>query len=163
MVHLRHGHSTQLELESSQCHCLAEDPSIPLSTMEYSLHRNHNHCAAVLDSRDLRKLHIVRNRLMFSKISANMPSSFNNINNLFVHTRPYEAIFRDPWWIISIIILMYSIHSTYKLPFTTIVGLSPRFGILFAAMILSIIFIILDILAVTTHIFSTRLPDGLSK
>jgi len=131
--------------------------------MEYSLYRNYNHRATVLDSRDLRELHIVRNCPIRKERHANIPSSFNNINNLFVHTRPYEAIFRDPWWIISIIILMYNIHATYKLPFTTIVGLSPRFGILFAAMILSIIFIILDILAVTTHIFSTRLPDGLSK
>jgi len=100
---------------------------------------------------------------MVSKISANMPSSFNNINNVFEKTRPYEAIFRDPWWIISIIVLMYNIHATYKLPFTAIVGLSPRFGILFAAMTLSIIFIIIDILAVTTDVISTRLPDGLSK
>lgn len=59
-------------------------------------------------------------------------------------------------------ILLYQIHKTYKLPLTTIITLSPRFGILFAAMILSVRFIILDILAVTTHDFSSSLPDGLN-
>jgi len=131
--------------------------------MEHSFYRDYYHRATILGGRDLCKFHIVREWLKPSKISTNTTSSFNNINNVFLKTRPYEAIFRDPWWILSIIILMYNIHTTYKLPFTTIVGLSPRFGILFAAMTLSIAFIILDILAVTTDIFSTRLPDGLSK
>jgi hypothetical protein len=87
---------------------------------------------------------------------------FNDINDVFVHTRPYEALFRDPWWVASIIILIYEIHITYKLPLTTIVTISPRFGILFVAMMFSIVFIILDILAVTTNIFTTKLPDGLN-
>jgi len=87
---------------------------------------------------------------------------FNGINNIFETTRPYEALFRDPWWALSVIILMFQIHLTYKLPLTSIVRLSPRFGILVLAMTLSIIFVLLDVIAVTTDSFASSLPDGLN-
>jgi len=87
---------------------------------------------------------------------------FNNVNNLFETTRPYEALFRDPWWASSVLILMFQIHQTYKLPVASIVTLSPRFGILLLAMTLSIIFVLLDVIAVTTNSFASTLPDGLN-
>ena len=86
---------------------------------------------------------------------------FNGSNDMFARTRPYEAIFRDPWWVFTTIFLFYQIATHYRTRVTTIVWISPRFGVLLSAMILSIIFIILDVLSVT-HVFDSALPDGLN-
>ncbi|KAK3899965.1 hypothetical protein C8A05DRAFT_17669 [Staphylotrichum tortipilum] len=75
---------------------------------------------------------------------------FNDRNSqLFTKTRPYEAVFRDPWWIFTIINLFYNIKFRYELGFVEIVQVSPRFGILLLCMSLSMISIIVDILSVT--------------
>ena len=96
---------------------------------------------------------------------------FNTDNSrLFIRTRPYEALFRyvsplhslysllqlvnvpmssDPWWIFTIVNLFWNIKFRYELGLLEIVKVSPRFGILLLCMSLSVIFIILDILAVT--------------
>lgn len=86
---------------------------------------------------------------------------FNNINNLFHYTRPYEALFRDPWWIFTAINLFYNIINRYNMSLLTIIRISPRFGVLLAALVTSICFIIVDICAVT-GVFDSRLPDGLN-
>lgn len=86
---------------------------------------------------------------------------FNGINEIFAKTRPWEALFRDPWWVFTTAFLFYQILTNYRLPITTVVWISPRFGVLLCAMLLSIIFIILDILSVT-HVFDSELPDGLN-
>lgn len=86
---------------------------------------------------------------------------FHNINDLFVHTRPYEALCRDPWWIFTTAALFYNIKKRYELTIPQIVSISPRFGILLGAMILSIIFVILDVCAVTGA-FTVSLADGLN-
>jgi len=75
---------------------------------------------------------------------------FNGRNSqLFIKTRPYEAVFRDPWWIFTIINLFWNIKFGYELGFVEIVQVSPRFGILLLCMSLSMISIIVDILSVT--------------
>lgn len=56
---------------------------------------------------------------------------------------------RDPWWIFTIVNLFWNIKFRYELGFLEIVKVSPRFGILLLCMALSVIFIIVDILAVT--------------
>ncbi|KAF2010226.1 hypothetical protein BU24DRAFT_428235 [Aaosphaeria arxii CBS 175.79] len=75
---------------------------------------------------------------------------FNGINSrLFIATRPYEAAFRDPWWIFTIGNLFWNIKFQYELGFMEIVQASPRFGILLGCMCLSVVFIIVDLLSVT--------------
>lgn len=86
---------------------------------------------------------------------------FNNVNEWFLTTRPYEAIFRDPWWIFTTAYLFYQIGAHYRIKLTTLVIISPRFGMLLFSMLLSIAFIVLDICSVT-HVFDSALPDGLN-
>lgn len=75
---------------------------------------------------------------------------FHGINQLFLKTRPWEALCRDPWWILTTIYLFWVIKSQYEMTIQEIVRISPRFGIMLLAMVLSIIFIIFDILSVTS-------------
>jgi hypothetical protein len=87
---------------------------------------------------------------------------FSSQNSLFVHTRPFEALFRDPWWIFTVCSLLYNIKTRYDFGFVELIRVSPRFGILLGAMLLSICFIITDILAVTKVIGGHSLPDGIN-
>ncbi|KAH7125863.1 hypothetical protein EDB81DRAFT_872134 [Dactylonectria macrodidyma] len=68
---------------------------------------------------------------------------------LFNTTRPFEPLFRDPWWIFTTANLFWNIRYRYSLTLTQIVRISPRFAVLLFSMCLSIIFIILEVLAVT--------------
>ena len=87
---------------------------------------------------------------------------FGNYNNLFIYTRPYEALFRDPWWIFTVLSLFWNIKTRYEFSYLELLRVSPRFGVLLGAMILSICFIFLDILAVTHVIDGKGLPDGIN-
>ncbi|KAI6793089.1 hypothetical protein KC360_g6219 [Hortaea werneckii] len=87
---------------------------------------------------------------------------FSDTSDLFKHTRPYEALFRDPWWLFTIANLIYNIKSKYEFGLIELIRVSPRFGVLLGAMFLSIAFIIIDILAVTHVISATSLPDGIN-
>ncbi|KAH7063457.1 hypothetical protein B0J12DRAFT_707313 [Macrophomina phaseolina] len=87
---------------------------------------------------------------------------FNNINRIFLKTRPWEALFRDPWWIFSTINLVYAIHTRYDLSVWHIIRISPRFGVLLGSMLFSIVFILVDILAVTRVFNAHALPDGIN-
>lgn len=74
---------------------------------------------------------------------------FHGINDLFLRTRPWEALCRDPWWIFTTLYLLWVIKTQYEMTVKEIVRISPRFAVMLLAMILSIIFIVLDIFAVT--------------
>ncbi len=74
---------------------------------------------------------------------------FNRGNQLFKTTRPLELLFRDPWWIITTLYLLVVIKMQYEMTLKDIVRISPRFGVMLAAMLLSIAFIICDLLSVT--------------
>lgn len=74
---------------------------------------------------------------------------FHGISTLFLETRPWEALCRDPWWILTTIYLFWIIKTQYEMTLREIVRISPRFTIMLIAMIMSIIFIIFDILSVT--------------
>ncbi|KAK7511046.1 hypothetical protein IWZ03DRAFT_396586 [Phyllosticta citriasiana] len=87
---------------------------------------------------------------------------FNNYNKLFLKTRPLEALFRDPWWIWTCSSLLYNIHTQYSLSLCTIIRASPRFGLLLGSMLLSVLFLLIDIAAVVGAFNSTVLPDGLN-
>lgn len=86
---------------------------------------------------------------------------FNNINNLFHYTRPYEALFRDPWWIFTTINLFWNIKRRYDFALFELIRVSPRFGVLLGAMTLSVSFIVVDILSVT-GVLGSGLPDGIN-
>nr|POE78460.1 hypothetical protein CFP56_60692 [Quercus suber] len=87
---------------------------------------------------------------------------FSNTSALFVHTRPYEALFRDPWWIFTVLSLFYEIRTRYEFGYIELMRVSPRFAVLLGAMLISIAFIIVDILDVTHVINATKLPDGVN-
>ncbi|KAK9646385.1 hypothetical protein HCH54_005135 [Aspergillus fumigatus] len=87
---------------------------------------------------------------------------FNNINRVFEVTRPMEPFFRDPWWIITTCSLFYTIKRGYNFGIVELVTVSPRFGIMLAAMCVSILFIIIDTCSVIGVIRSAALPIGLS-
>ncbi|KAF2103425.1 hypothetical protein NA57DRAFT_33219 [Rhizodiscina lignyota] len=87
---------------------------------------------------------------------------FNNINDIFTKTRPVEAVFRDPWWIFTTVSLFWNIKVRYELGIIEIIRLSPRFGVLLAAMLLSVCFIVVDIVAVTGVFNNNALPDGIN-
>ncbi|KAB5528961.1 hypothetical protein GE09DRAFT_1177782 [Coniochaeta sp. 2T2.1] len=82
------------------------------------------------------------------EIAANF-TYFNNINDLFVHTRPFEALCRDPWWIFTTVSLFWNIKYRYNFSFFELARISPRFAVMLVSMCISIIFILVDILAVT--------------
>lgn len=86
---------------------------------------------------------------------------FHNINDLFLRTRPWEALCRDPWWIVAAVFLIYNIKTKYDLTLVQIVSISPRFAVMLGAMALSIMFIILDVLSVT-EAFQSVLPVGIN-
>ncbi|KAJ5105404.1 hypothetical protein NUU61_002751 [Penicillium alfredii] len=85
---------------------------------------------------------------------------FNNINRVFLITRPLEPLFRDPWWVFTTISLFYTIKREYNFGLWELVLVSPRFGIMLASMCLSIAFIIVDTCSVL-NAFSDALPTGI--
>ena len=74
---------------------------------------------------------------------------FHGVNDLFLKTRPWEALCRDPWWIVTTVYLFVIIKTQYEMTFREIISISPRFAVMLLAMVLSIIFIVVDIFAVT--------------
>jgi hypothetical protein len=105
---------------------------------------------------------------------------FHSINNVFLHTRPWEALCRyvshspsprystsranccsDPWWIFTTIFLFYNIKTKYELTIPQITRISPRFAVMLGAMVLSICFIVLDVLSVT-NVLKESLPVGIN-
>jgi hypothetical protein len=67
----------------------------------------------------------------------------------------------DPWWIFTTLNLFWNIKRRYDFRILELIVQSPRFGILMASMVLSIAFIILDCLSVTS-VIKHALPDGLN-
>lgn len=72
---------------------------------------------------------------------------FNNYSRLYETVRPYEPLMRDPWWVFSCSTLFHVIRKCYSLNVFRLIGRSPRFGVMLAAICLAIIFTIVDILA----------------
>jgi hypothetical protein len=66
---------------------------------------------------------------------------------LYETVRPYEPLMRDPWWIFSCLTLFHVIRKSYSLKFFILIRRSPRFGIMLVAILLAIIFTIVDILS----------------
>ncbi|KAH8908128.1 hypothetical protein BR93DRAFT_937403 [Coniochaeta sp. PMI_546] len=94
------------------------------------------------------------------EIAANF-TYFNKINDLFIHTRPFEALCRDPWWIFTTVNLFWNIKYRYNFGFVELARISPRFAIMMASMCVSVIFILIDILSVT-KVLSLQLANGIN-
>ncbi|PTB38475.1 hypothetical protein M441DRAFT_71907 [Trichoderma asperellum CBS 433.97] len=84
---------------------------------------------------------------------------YNDINTIFRKTRPFEPLFRDPWWVFTVSHLFYIIKRQYTLTILELVRVSPRFGIMLVSMCLSIVFTILDECSVLGAL-PLNLPDG---
>lgn len=87
---------------------------------------------------------------------------FHGVNDLFLRTRPWEALCRDPWWILTTIYLFWVIKTQYEMTVKEIIRISPRFAVMLLAMLLSIVFIILDIFSVT-KVLKLSGRTGISK
>ncbi|KAF3049893.1 hypothetical protein E8E11_004555 [Didymella keratinophila] len=87
---------------------------------------------------------------------------FHGVNTIFLRTRPWEALCRDPWWIITTVYLFWIIKTQYEMGLKEILRISPRFAIMLLAMIMSMVFILLDILCVTRVITFTGLATGIN-
>ncbi|KAL2831447.1 hypothetical protein BDW59DRAFT_182115 [Aspergillus cavernicola] len=76
--------------------------------------------------------------------------SYNNDlgTGAFQQTRPWEALFREPWWIFTSLYLVYVVKRCYGIGICQLVYSSVRFGILIASMAISIAFVITDIVEV---------------
>jgi hypothetical protein len=72
---------------------------------------------------------------------------FNNISRLYEKSRPYEPLYRDPWWVFSILTLFHIVRKCYSLNVLKLVRKSPRFGILLAAIFFAISFTVVDIIS----------------
>lgn len=56
----------------------------------------------------------------------------------------------DPWWIFTALNLFWNIKYRYEFKYLELIRISPRFAVLLLSMTLSIIFIIIDLFAVTS-------------
>jgi hypothetical protein len=70
-------------------------------------------------------------------------------------------VLSDPWWVLAAVLLVWNIKSKYDLTLTQIVRISPRFAVMLGAMLLSICFIVLDVLSVT-DVLAHSLPVGIN-
>ncbi|KAJ5089889.1 hypothetical protein N7532_008573 [Penicillium argentinense] len=85
---------------------------------------------------------------------------FNNINKIFLKTRPLEPLFRDPWWVFTTISLFWTIKREYNFKLWELILVSPRFGVMLMAMCLSIAFIVVDTCSVLNVFRESKLPTG---
>jgi len=71
---------------------------------------------------------------------------FNSLGSeVNVSMRPWEALFRDPWWIFTTWKLLDAIKKTYGLKLWTLCRINRRFGVMILCMMLSIVFLITDV------------------
>ncbi|CAE6995434.1 hypothetical protein P3342_000113 [Pyrenophora teres f. teres] len=88
-------------------------------------------------------------------------SNFAYFNQLKVgsdvnlRTRPWEALLRDPWWIFTTWKLIYSIKKTYAFSIWTLICINRRFGVMLVCMLLSIIFLVTDVVVSAAKITVT--------
>jgi hypothetical protein len=78
---------------------------------------------------------------------------FNGLGSrVNIHTRPWEALARDPWWVFTTWKLIDAIKKTYGFKIWGLVRISPRFGVMVGCMALSIVFLLTDIIVTVLHI-----------
>lgn len=86
---------------------------------------------------------------------------FNNFSRLYATVRPYEPLFRDPWWLFSCATLFHVIGKSYNLNILELIRKSPRFAIMLVAIFLAIAFTVVDILS--TILKPLSITDGYDR
>lgn len=74
--------------------------------------------------------------------------------SIFRYSRYAEPLLRDPWWIFTTVKLVLVIKQNYEYTLPGLVRTSPRFGTMLLAMLMSVVFIIADVIVtivVSTH------------
>ncbi|KAJ4371382.1 hypothetical protein N0V83_004599 [Neocucurbitaria cava] len=78
---------------------------------------------------------------------------FNSLgSNVNEKTRPWEALFRDPWWIFTTWRLFYAIKKTYGFKLWGLLKINARFGVMLICMVLSIAFLLTDVAVTAAHL-----------
>jgi hypothetical protein len=72
---------------------------------------------------------------------------FNGFSDFYTDVRPYEPLFRDPWWVFTCFVLFHVVSKCYGTGVVELIKKSPRFGILMSAILLALIFTVLDIVS----------------
>jgi hypothetical protein len=67
-------------------------------------------------------------------------------SRIFDTSRLLEPLFRDPWWVFTTIKLVMAIRENYEFTISGLIRTSPRFGIMLFCLLLSIIFLITDVI-----------------
>ncbi|QPC79063.1 hypothetical protein HYE68_009815 [Fusarium pseudograminearum] len=67
-------------------------------------------------------------------------------SRIFDTSRLLEPLFRDPWWVFTTIKLVLAIRENYEFTISGLVRTSPRFGIMLLCLLLSIVFLITDVI-----------------
>jgi hypothetical protein len=96
---------------------------------------------------------------------------FNGLGNQSnIQTRPWEALarygsplsdaetmkadvvdLRDPWWIFTTLKLIHVIKRDYNFTVFGLVRTSPRFAVMILCMVLSLVFLVMDIIVTVTR------------
>ena len=71
---------------------------------------------------------------------------FNDYSQLFIRVRPFEPLYRDPFWIFADLVFFWVIKQKYDLNVLQVIRKEPRFGVMFVAIFLAIIFAVMDLL-----------------
>jgi hypothetical protein len=93
------------------------------------------------------------------EISANFVY-FHGDNDLFLKTRPWEALCRDPWWLFAGAVLFWKMKKQYNMSIKEVFYISPRFGIMLIATAASVIFFVFDIIY-ASNALDLGFPSGI--
>lgn len=66
--------------------------------------------------------------------------------------RPWEALFRDPWWIFTTWNLFTAVRKTYNIKLWTLIKINRRFGVMLLCMTLSIVFLLADVVVTAARL-----------
>ncbi|KKY18417.1 hypothetical protein UCRPC4_g04953 [Phaeomoniella chlamydospora] len=76
---------------------------------------------------------------------------------MYIKVRPYEPLFRDPWWIYTTLKLTLVVRNVYDIPFGLLFRRSPRFGMMLVSMAISVAFIVVDVVSSIVPNFSSTI------
>lgn len=135
-------------MDFTQYYCMVQKQTILAAMGESYIPRYHYRGTAILDHGGIRKLWILQRfqHMAVSEVEtvrSNVPVCTAAAQGTFTDVRS------DPWWIFTTINLFWNIKYRYEFGYFEVVKISPRFGLMLSSMCLSVVFIIVDILAVT--------------
>lgn len=143
-------HVDDIVMDATQRHCMDEEQAIPAILAETCVYWNGVAGATVLDHGDICQLWIFQ---QLQHMAISQDTSFRS--SFPVRLRPSQRLYplnrgSDPWWIITTVNLFWNIKYRYGFGYFEVVKVSPRFGLMLLSMCISVIFIVADVLAVTS-------------